>query len=45
MGAMFVLAGGIALPLPWFWSNVVLAVGFGLVHVGFGAYIARRHGG
>jgi hypothetical protein len=45
MGAVFVLAGAIALPLPWWWANVMLAVGFGLVHIGFGAYIARRHGG
>lgn len=45
MGAAFVLAGAVALPLPWFWANAMLAVGFGLVHLGFGAYIARRHGG
>lgn len=45
MGAVFVLAGAIALPMPWFWANVMLAAGFGLVHLGFGAYIARRHGG
>ena len=45
MGAMFVLAGGLALPLPWFWANIMLAVGFGLVHVTFGAFVARRHGG
>ena len=45
MGAVFVLAGAIALTLPWFWANAMLAVGFGLVHIGFGAYIARRHGG
>ena len=45
MGAVFVLAGAIALPLPWFWTNVMLAVGFGLLHMVFGAYIARRHGG
>jgi hypothetical protein len=45
MGAVFVLTGAIALPMPWFWANVMLAVGFGLVHVAFGAYIARRHGG
>lgn len=45
MGAAFVLAGAIALTLPWFWANVMLAVGFGLLHIGFGAYIARRHGG
>jgi len=45
MGAVFVLAGAIALPLPWWWANVMLAVGFGLAHIAFGAYIARRHGG
>ena len=45
MGAAFVVAGAIALPLPWFWANLMLAVGFGLVHLGFGGFIARRHGG
>ena len=45
MGAVFVLAGAIALTLPWWWANLMLAVGFGLVHIAFGAYIARRHGG
>jgi hypothetical protein len=45
MGAVFVLAGAIALQLPWWWANVMLAVGFGLIHIAFGAYIARRHGG
>ena len=45
MGAVFVLAGAIALPLPWRWANLMLAVGFGLAHLMFGAFIARRHGG
>jgi hypothetical protein len=45
MGAAFVLVGAIALPLPWFWANVMLAVGFGVVHLFFGGYIASRHGG
>ena len=45
MGAVFVLAGAIALPLPWVWANFMLALGFGVVHIAFGAYIARRHGG
>jgi hypothetical protein len=45
MGASFVAFGAIALPLPWFWANVVLAAGFGLLHIGFGVFIARRHGG
>ncbi len=45
MGAAFVLTGAIALPISWWWANVMLAAGFGLVHIAFGAYIARRHGG
>ena len=45
MGAVFVLTGAIALPLPWFWANVILAVGFGVLHLFFGGYIASRHGG
>lgn len=45
MGAAFVGFGAIALPLPWFWANVTLTLGFGLLHVIFGFVIARRHGG
>ena len=45
MGAAFVAVGAVALPLPWFWANVVLGAGFGLLHIGFGIFIARRHGG
>lgn len=45
MGAAFVALGAIALPLPWLWANVVLAAGFGLLHIIFGFLIARRHGG
>lgn len=45
MGLAFVAFGAMALPLPWFWSNVMLAVGFGLLHIVFGFVIARRHGG
>ncbi len=45
MGAAFVVFGALALPLPWLWSNVVLAAGFGLLHIVFGMIIARRHGG
>jgi len=45
MGAVFVLCGAIALRLPWYWANVMLEVGFGMVHIVFGAYIVRRHGG
>jgi hypothetical protein len=45
MGAVFVVAGAVALPMRWWWANVVLAAGFGLIHILFGAFIARRHGG
>ena len=45
MGAAFVLLGAIALPLSWLWANLMLAAGFGLLHIGFGVFIARRHGG
>jgi hypothetical protein len=45
MGAVFVLVGAITLPLPWIWANMMLAVGFGVVHLFFGGYIASRHGG
>jgi hypothetical protein len=45
MGAAFVAAGAITLPLPWLWANVMLGAAFGLLHIGFGIVIARRHGG
>ncbi len=45
MGAAFVAVGAMALPLPWMWANVVLAAGFGVLHMIFGVVIARRHGG
>ena len=45
MGACLMLLGAGALFTPIAWANAVLALGFGLVHVAFGAWIARRHGG
>ncbi len=45
MGIVFVVLGALALPMPWLWANVMLAAGFGLAHIGFGAFIASRHGG
>ncbi len=45
MGACFMVVGTAALFTPTGWANAWLALGFGLVHVGFGAWIARRHGG
>jgi hypothetical protein len=37
--------GLITLALPASWGNTMMAIGFGGLHVGFGAAIARRHGG
>jgi hypothetical protein len=45
MGLCFMVLGAIALFAPVTWSNVLMAAGFGLLHIIFGIYIARRHGG
>lgn len=45
MGWCFVALGSAAFALPAAYGNWFLAGGFGLVHIVFGAIIARRHGG
>ena len=45
LGACFMAVGIAAVLTPPEWGNVWLAIGFGGLHVGFGAYIARKHGG
>jgi hypothetical protein len=45
MGVCFMATGIAAVLTPPSWSNAWLAVGFGGLHIGFGAYIARHHGG
>lgn len=45
MGAAFIMVGGIALFAPASWSMALMIAGFGVLHIGFGLVIARRHGG
>jgi hypothetical protein len=45
MGLCFVVLGAVALFSPWSWGNALLAIGFGGIHIIFGAVIARRYGG
>jgi hypothetical protein len=37
--------GVLALLLPIAWGNLLMATGFGGLHIVFGTIIARRHGG
>jgi len=45
MGVCFLMLGTVALFGPAAWGDLLLAAGFGGVHIGFGVWIARRHGG
>jgi len=45
IGMCFMALGIAAIVTPSEWRNVWLAIGFGGLHVGFGIYIARYHGG
>lgn len=45
MGLCFVLAGAATVFCPAAWGNLIMAAGFGGLHILFGAIIARRYGG
>jgi hypothetical protein len=45
MGAAFMMCGAIALVAPESWTTALMIASFGGLHIGFGAWIARRHGG
>lgn len=45
MGACFMAVGAVAAIAPSAWGNTFLMIGFGGLHVLFGAIIARRFGG
>lgn len=44
-GLCFMALGIAAVATPPAWANAWLAAGFGGLHIGFGIYIARHHGG
>ncbi len=45
MGAVFMVLGFVAAVAPESWGDVLMAAGFGVLQIGFGVWIARRHGG
>ncbi len=45
MGLLFILLGAVALFSPTEWKDFFLGAGFGILHIVFGAVIARRYGG
>jgi hypothetical protein len=44
LGVCFMVTGAVAVIVPG-WGNWLMGLGFGGLEIGFGVYIARRHGG
>jgi hypothetical protein len=45
MGLCLMAIGGIALFAPAAWGDTLMGLGFGVLQIGFGLWIARYHGG
>ncbi len=45
MGLCLMCLGAVALFVPVAWGDAFMAAGFGVLQIGFGLWIARRHGG
>lgn len=45
MGLCIMALGAAALFVPVMWDDLLMALGFGFVQIGFGMWIAKRHGG
>jgi hypothetical protein len=45
MGTAFMILGAVALVAPAPWITGLMIAGFGGLHIAFGLWIARRHGG
>lgn len=45
MGAAFMACGSVALVAPASWTTPLMIASFGVLHIAFGVWIARRHGG
>ncbi len=45
MGLCLMSLGAVALFVPAAWGDAFMAAGFGVLQIGFGLWIARRHGG
>lgn len=45
MGWLFMVLGAIAFAIPTFYGNVMMGASFGLLHIIFGAIIAKKYGG